>query len=156
MGSARTLSLSLGAEWAQPLITGTHPPVFQNPRFYRQSQVTGRWQPLRGWHARVGTHVACPTGKIQAKDTSGPQRPPAPVTARYKRYQEAAALGRLAWTFSEGLELPRVFKYLTLTCLIFSKAKEIKDELLKRLMFLKQKKKVTGTRLCIKNSYHRH
>lgn len=28
------------------------------------------------------------------------------------------------------------FKYLTLTCLIFSKAKGIKDELLKRLMFL--------------------
>lgn len=43
-------------------------------------------------------------------------------------------------TLPERLELHLVFKYLTLTsCLIFSEAKRIKDELLKRLMFSKPK-----------------
>lgn len=45
------------------------------------------------------------------------------------------------YTLSGRFELHLAFEYLTLTCLIFSKVKGIKDELFKRLMFLKPKEK---------------
>ena len=77
-------------------------------------------------------NLHCPPGQIPTHDS--PQGP-APTSCRMPTACRDPAAAHPS-ALPGGPQLHSVFKYLTLTCLIFSKAKGIKDELLKRLMFL--------------------